>query len=631
MTLAWTLGAYRLTSRYFEYIATAEASPLWNINPKEPVMTELIKGASARQILASVDVHDAAQRILSVLGDIADLSTLPADGWIAGQAVSTAFEQIYLKAASPCYNDVDFFVHNLASFESNTVMALGAGNRVVYEYGEMNLALRIRYWVGRSRREGKLNWIDIKITDHQLGVIDSLAEHLDAGRSVIDAFDLNSVQIGIDLRQRVLFWTDAFADFIATRQLEVLSMHTPAHTAVRLLSKLEQHEQVWCDLPRVMTSLAGALKLAEYAETDRSRVFYCRKVLGPVIADKARRFERELAPYFELIEIGGAAGVTSQDEVRRHTLSPTVGLPRDLMMVGAHWHQTFYPELARLLLSPSKPLRRKKIEALLVRDDAEHHKAVSVVKLVCGLAGAVNDATDPGEIRKVVSFIKRNPRTSGWLFAAATSWKELVEVVGWFKEAIKREGFWILGLIEITPAPGSLEGDFNARLHAIREVIESRKVELSTAKGREKRFKARVYDKVQVRELSTPLELLKEGAQMRHCIGGYAAALQGSNLFFLSLRGSVSDPATWSTASICFDRPFSVTVYEHRSRFNGVPSAQNQAALVKVCDSILRSQMLRLCGVPSLTLARACDKLYLLWRKHKNEARFTEWSDEIPW
>ena len=145
-----------------------------------------------------------------------------------------------------------------------------------------------------------------------------------------------------------------------------------------------------------------------------------------------------------------------------------------------------------------------------------------------------------------------------------------------------------------------------------------------------------------MRQLLTGLDLLEEGSQMRHCVGGYTHSLSDPRIVLLSLRGDPQDKTTWSTAEVQFRRRFAVSVSHHRGRFNVAPPAANEEALNEVCDLLLKARAARATGIPSLALARRLDQIDQALRRARNRLqnaiarrrnrRYAGLDgDEIPW
>lgn len=57
---------------------------------------------------------------------------------------------------------------------------------------------------------------------------------------LIDSFDINSTQIGLDLKTGELYFTEDFILFLYTKQLEICRFSTPAHSLIRAFKKAEE-------------------------------------------------------------------------------------------------------------------------------------------------------------------------------------------------------------------------------------------------------------------------------------------------------------------------------------------------------------------------------------------------------
>jgi len=574
-------------------------------------MKQIVKGANALSILSSLDARISGTAIAEHLQKIAALEALPDSGWFAGQSVATAFEELFLGAGEPRYNDVDHFLEEDEEDNgSNVALALSAGHEVSESYGQLNVGINVRYWVRRSERQGMLNRIVVRFPSSVNGSAPYRGSIV-RGRDVIASFDLNSVQIGIDLASKELFWTPDYEEFISTRQLEVVRMHTPAHTAIRVMKKLEEHPQVWCDLPRVMKSLAGLIHLVRQMEAgEAGSAEYCRTLFGEELAQTVWLFYARLSPYFDLEETTRQINKDQGDcceERTYYTLRPKV-LPAKELLSAAKWVGAVgYPEVARLLLTPAKPLMRSKIDALFAIDDRGEPGSLAVIQAICGLRRAIDSASTVAELRKVRRFIGQHPMMGPWLAAVSTSWSELVVVIERLKRHIKNQGMEFIGILESVAAPRRMDGDFEARYQKMESTAAEQRALLSKTVRRRALVKRSTFDGVAVRELVSRLDLLREGTELHHCVGGYAGALHDDKNVLLSLRGDGLDSKTWSTAHLLFTTRFSVHVLQHVGLLNEDPPSANRYALKAACEAIIRAKVMRYCGIPSVTLGRMFD------------------------
>lgn len=58
---------------------------------------------------------------------------------------------------------------------------------------------------------------------------------------VLKGFDLNSVQVGIDLKTGKIYYTPEFVGFLHSKQLRILQPYRPWHTIIRYFQKRDQH------------------------------------------------------------------------------------------------------------------------------------------------------------------------------------------------------------------------------------------------------------------------------------------------------------------------------------------------------------------------------------------------------
>ena len=169
--------------------------------------------------------------LLARLENIANAS-LGWHGVVAGQAVASAiFEQFDLPL-EPVYNDIDIFVEDNTGFGQRFVLrnavlstiAPQVSDVIQGSYGELFLARRAAYKVISTRRKGMLNYVYYEQPTG--GVMD-----------LIGTFDMNAVQVGIDLSRRQVYFTDAFHAFLNTRQLEIANASTPLASLIRYHKK----------------------------------------------------------------------------------------------------------------------------------------------------------------------------------------------------------------------------------------------------------------------------------------------------------------------------------------------------------------------------------------------------------
>ena len=185
------------------------------------------------------------------------LSPLPSKGLLAGGAVASLILSEAWGGEFPI-NDLDVFitVTENKDIPSTPVRITEIALDDQAEDSEYQGWYKVRnsgYQVVKSDRTNLLNTISVRM----LGKEQPASS---AYRLIIQGFDLNCCQVGIDLETDRLIWTSAFAEFISTGQLKVSHIATPYHTAIRLPKK---HDELRCyfDLKTELSLLATYIDL----------------------------------------------------------------------------------------------------------------------------------------------------------------------------------------------------------------------------------------------------------------------------------------------------------------------------------------------------------------------------------
>lgn len=194
-------------------------------------------------------------------------------GIFAGQALaSMAIEFLKIGNIRPIYNDLDIFqvlgkhdmsnatnryknietsIVNKASLFSEKKLDLDFNESIsgIYlqstyqteedEYCEVNreLSKNSSMIIFHTLRKEMVNYVYLINTKNKVA-IDLNEETID----LVDSFDINSTQIGINLITNKVYFTGNFLYFLKNRQLEIVNFSTPAHSLIRLFKKAEELE-----------------------------------------------------------------------------------------------------------------------------------------------------------------------------------------------------------------------------------------------------------------------------------------------------------------------------------------------------------------------------------------------------
>jgi hypothetical protein len=513
---------------------------------------------------------------LEVIRHLKEMTLLPDEGYLAGQSVSSGLFDLFVgPGEGAVYNDFDVFYHTssnehvIENAYSNTVQfdkqTLEAGR-----YGELQFNAERRYKVMASYREDLVNRVACYFNKPDMPVLD-----------LVSTFDLNCVQVGLDLKTGMLAWTPAFARFFASRELEISQMNTPNHTAIRWFKKK-------AELPNVFGNDDTAMELLSLVQHCSSTDFFrgtpgefeelsdLRWRFGVQQHELYLQYESKLSPYFNL----------EQDKRVRNLryLSPRHEVEVDYLAIAKRVRHT-KPLLAlpRLLrLQHTAPVAARVVKALTeptcVRTEGRQDGLFTVMAstLYHGLGYLAGNVSEL-QMDVVSKFINTHSCLASRVAVLPTLLLQH-QAVRNMQTLETQFGRWSTGLLEV-------DQDFSASQVSLLDMSELRK-RMTAFKGqalvplRRRFIPSFRWFGLSVRELSTRLALLIEGDDMHHCVGGYARRVAEGDCAIFSIRGDARDPATWSTVQL--DRHQGVwQTYQHRGVTNlAVPEGHQRIPLL---------------------------------------------------
>ena len=223
-----------------------------------------------------------------ILLKLSKVSTIPNEGFLAGGAVANTLMNMKWGSEYPI-NDLDIFVESEQNKEVFTpvrtnnliVSSEYQGFALSYDHGS-------NYRILDVERDGMLNWIYIsKVRDR---------ENVKEYGYILNGFDFNCCQVGIDLSNNQLYYTPEFEEFLETKQLEITAIYTPAHTAIRLFKKIKDL-QCYCNIDKCVELLSQPLIYETQARLSyRHFGFY----FSHKYKDMYREYYPQLKPYFKM-------------------------------------------------------------------------------------------------------------------------------------------------------------------------------------------------------------------------------------------------------------------------------------------------------------------------------------------
>tara|TARA_R110002020_G_scaffold91096_1_gene221468 strand:+ start:335 stop:2203 length:1869 start_codon:yes stop_codon:yes gene_type:complete len=228
-----------------------------------------------------------------ILRELSKLCTIPKDGFLAGGAVANTLLSMKYGKDYPI-NDLDVFiedtVENVLTQSYNTPER---SNGLVVQDGyyshELSYDHGSNYKILKVNRDGLLNTIVISRINNR-----NIARDY---QYILNGFDFNCCQVGIDLNNNILHYTDEFIEFLNTKQLDITAVYTPAHTAIRLFKKKKELD-CYCNIEKCLEILSQPL-------IRENRVYLSSRYFGFYFSHKYKdmfmEYYKEIKTYFKIV------------------------------------------------------------------------------------------------------------------------------------------------------------------------------------------------------------------------------------------------------------------------------------------------------------------------------------------
>ena len=227
-----------------------------------------------------------------ILLKLSEVSTIPKEGFLAGGAVANTLMNMKWGSEYPI-NDLDIFVEGNGNSHKEVYTPLRTNNLIVsseYSGFRMSYDHGSNYRILDVDRDGMLNWIYIsRVRDR---------ENIKDYGYILNGFDFNCCQAGIDLSNNQLYYTPEFEEFLETKQLDITAIYTPAHTAIRLFKKIKDLS-CYCNVDKCMELLSQPLIYSTQVSLNpRHFGFY----FSHKYKDLYKEYFSQLKSYFKMIK-----------------------------------------------------------------------------------------------------------------------------------------------------------------------------------------------------------------------------------------------------------------------------------------------------------------------------------------
>jgi hypothetical protein len=503
-----------------------------------------------------------------ILDRLRALAVLPSSGILAGQAVSSAI-LAELGKSTVVYNDIDVFL--TADIEKEKELAsqshleaealrLGVPAAALDDYRKLTLSGDKTLDILGATQEGLLNLIWCKKTAGGL-----------SGSRVIHSFDINAVEVAVDLSTNELYWSRAFEQFIRTHELQVTSLTTPERTLLRYFKKRDELAAYGDDALVVTMSARWIAAIAAGGCRDRAGL----------LTQKFLRLAKVYEPRYRsaLIFDEGAQTLISAQALEE--LAPD-------QVNDALKHAVKNDELlglARLIprrIYGNALTRSKFLDTSFNSDVSEHCPSdesdegggtVVTQSLTWLRHEYLADHRTPKHYEVVGRLLTAHPELCGALMGLTL--EEQYQCVLDLKKRVKTEGDHLYGTVESNALPSDMWNQSHRDAFFKRMDREESQTQLA-----HNLLTAREVAGLQIRELLTAKELRIEGAEMQHCVGGYSARIAAGRSRILSIR-TKGNPCERSTAEVSLNEESKrIRVKQHYAKGNSPVSEGTRSALL---------------------------------------------------
>lgn len=438
---------------------------------------------------------------------------LPTHGFLAGGAVANLILAATWQKEYPV-NDLDIFEGEIDPLPLSSRCPFRCTRYELDESYRKPRLVRSGYRVLRTERDGMLNRITIRKTLPAFGD----ARHM----MVLNGFDLNCCQAGIDLESGNLYWTPAFETFLRDGQLRVSSPVTPMHTAIRLAKKQEELG-CYCSVQEEL-ALLSSYHEACIARNEQWAVATC---FGAKYGEMFNHYKEQLSPFCTMTQTTAAVLPGLENDMGTLYRLDFQGVEQchsaiqKILGNGPGFDSNAFVSAYHHLFRSSTPLKIK-----------QKFSSVMSFGSVPALCTTMNSATIDGNMSTVhfevlERFASMHPGCMKVIIGFGLSLYNQVQAIRLIRKRANKHGDIIYGLIETAHMHGAKLTEISE--HSIDMLLEIYQSLGNTSLVEPLDLTDSVW-RGDVRELTSKADLKIEGSRMRHCVGGYSPILASGNM-----------------------------------------------------------------------------------------------------
>ena len=488
---------------------------------------------------------------------------LPTTGFLAGGAVANIILSIVDGTEYPI-NDLDVFYdsektgHDVRELFMPRRPTISSIMNIGYKHVDLRVIPKDSYRVLKAYRKESVNFIEIKMY---------WADSQNHNLIILNGFDINCCQAGVDLATEQLVFTDSFRDFLRSRQLHVTMPVTPYHTAIRLVKKV--HElNAYCNVAEEISLLMHMPKLLQqddanypkYANFFGKRIYSLYKTYSPILDQffTAVPYVKTAVKHIDddpVPDNSESCHLPVRKEIiplsrkgELYTLVPKAEIVIDEVFAGVERTDEF--------MAVWSVLRRgTKATALKLRKASRYS-----FPSLCSRANPQYVHCDFHEkhLGTIQKFFSAHPLMVEVL--CSLNIQQQLKAIKLAEKMADEQGLFVIGLIEhgfgqIGP-DGITEEQILALIDSYMREYEDLMVDPVDI--------SEFTFKESVKELLTVSELMEEGRRMHHCVGGYARALKKGDIRIFHIEYGEER----STLEVMQYSIRSISILQHRGPWN---------------------------------------------------------------
>lgn len=630
-----------------------------------------------------------------VIDYLNNYSKLPDQGIVAGQAVASALYDLFGDGVrrGPI-NDIDIFAAKKngvkdrfhSSFDLTKTTYKGkVPIRVQNENFDYQVINSYNFHktkvlkIGHVSNDGLLNII---ACNPGRDFLSGSSKHKLSAQEVITSFDLNCVEVAVDLETKKLSWSREFAQFIHSQQLKLTNIHGELHSLIRMQKKMAEMPWMYCNMEASALAMQHSYNLKVLKTQFNGESSKSLPTMGPKYKARYDALGDSVSQYFGIeentleTEYSQLYVPISQKDIRdddfKFLRSPLIdryledpkSIRHKLILTGEINMSTFnviqktYQQYEKISKKTSdhlamvqdilKKRRDEKIEKIK-KDKPDNIYALDNASLQetameISLKSLGPDYVKTGQISeknidKVNDFLEKHPDMGQYL--ADCTLEDQVKMVTIFRELENETDGVAIGVLEVSGSNFKRYGpevllDKDSVRNIVMGSLKASEEKKIIEKLPELEVSKQYANQARIVELDTLFALKKEGKRMSHCVGGYfdMVARGDCRIYSITSGPSVKDASTLEIYLESSNSGVTVKKNQLKGFANGIKPKLHEEiaeAIIQEHQSILDSHAIHKVGheLQSGTISQFTDENGTIFTAKVDARKTAIWRNEF--